>query len=103
MGTVDKVHVSQSELIAAVSVLLKMKRGPRRSFDNKMPKDTLLYAVDAQFIVSTPARRTAINMSDYPGLSRIIVQPRTLPACDLRPCGRSGKPPVRSAWGSSSC
>lgn len=63
MEALNKITVAQSELIAAVSALPKMKRGPRGSFGNKIPKDTLFYAVDGQFIVSTPAMRSTISMT----------------------------------------
>jgi hypothetical protein len=57
------VVVLQREFIDAVSALPKMKRGPRGSFGNSIPKDTLLYCVDGRLVVFTPAKRTVLGMA----------------------------------------
>jgi hypothetical protein len=40
-----------------------MKRSPRGSFGNSIPKDTLLYSVDATLVVFTPAQKAVLGMA----------------------------------------
>lgn len=61
METVDKITVAQNDFITAVSALPKIKRGPRGSFRNKIPKDTLLYVTDGQLIVETPVWKATLK------------------------------------------
>ncbi len=59
----EKVVVSQCDFIGAASALPRMKRGPRGSFGNSIPKDTLLYSHGGQLVVFTPAKKTLMGMA----------------------------------------
>jgi len=55
------IVVAQSEFVAAVCSLAKMKRSPRGG-RAKIPSDTILHARDGRLIVDTPVMRTIVDM-----------------------------------------
>lgn len=58
----ESVVVDHAEFVAAASALPKMIRGPRGSFGNRIPKDTLLYAYHDRLVVYTPANKVSLAM-----------------------------------------
>lgn len=58
-----KIVVVLREFVSAVAALPKLKRGPRGSFGNSIPTDTLLYSVENRLVVFTPAKKTILGMA----------------------------------------